>query len=148
MAPAGRGAAVKPSLEAALAYFVLVFGAGFVLGAIRVPWLVPRLGVRLAELIEMPVMLGVIVLAARFVVARFALAPRAAVRLPVGLLALALMVAAELALAALLSGQSPAQAIAARDPVSGTVYLAMLVVYAAMPLAVRRGGAATESPAA
>jgi hypothetical protein len=48
-----------------------VFGAGFLLGCIRVPLLVPRLGVRTSELLEMPIQLVVIVFAARFVVERF-----------------------------------------------------------------------------
>ena len=126
-------------LRAALAYFALVFGTGFVLGAIRVPLLVPRLGVRTAELLEMPLMLVAIVLAARFVVRRFALPPAPMLRLRVGLIALALLVMAELGLAVLLSGQSVAQYIAGRDPVSGTVYLAMLAVFAAMPALAPRG---------
>lgn len=124
---------MSPSLNAALTYFALTFGAGFVLGAIRVPLVVPRLGVRLAELIEMPLMLVVIVLAARYVVRRFSLPLRASVRLFVGGLALALLVAAELVLVAAFSGQSLAQYIAGRDSVSGSVYLAMLVVFALMP---------------
>ena len=48
------------SCKAGTAYFALVFGAGFVMGAIRVPLLVPRLGERVAELIEMPFMCIVI----------------------------------------------------------------------------------------
>ena len=59
--------------RAALAYFALVFGAGFILGSIRVPFLVPRFGERVAELIEMPFMFVIIVFAARFIVKRFAL---------------------------------------------------------------------------
>lgn len=38
-------------LKAGALYFALVFGTGLVLGMIRVPFLVPRLGVRIAELI-------------------------------------------------------------------------------------------------
>lgn len=57
-------------LKAAVVYFALVFGAGFVLGPIRILFLVPRFGVRLAELMEFPVMLVVIVLAARWLVRR------------------------------------------------------------------------------
>ena len=40
---------------------------------LRVPFLVPLLGVRVAEFVEMPLMFVVILLAAQFVVARFAL---------------------------------------------------------------------------
>lgn len=52
-----------------------MFGAGFVLGALRVTLLVPRLGKRIAELGEMPLMFGVILVAARFVIRRFAVPP-------------------------------------------------------------------------
>ena len=55
-------------LKAAVIYFAPVFGAGFVLGPIRILFLVPRFGVRLAEMMEFPVMLVVIVLAARWLV--------------------------------------------------------------------------------
>ena len=121
------------TVKAAFAYFALVFGAGFVLGAVRVPLLVPRLGERVAELIEMPFMLVVIVLAARFVVKRFALPAAASVRLGAGFAALGLLLGAELLLAVVLQGRSLGTYIAGRDPVSGGVYLARLVVLALMP---------------
>jgi hypothetical protein len=127
-------------LRAGVAYLALVFGAGFVLGAIRVPLLVPRLGVRVAELVEMPLMFVVILWAARFVVRRFDLPPTPGVRLLAGTLALTLLVTAELALAAFLQRQSATEYVAGRDPVSGSVYLAMLVVFAAMPLVLVRAG--------
>ncbi|WP_234413598.1 hypothetical protein [Ideonella sp. A 288] len=127
----------RPSLPLALragaAYFGLVFGAGFLLGMVRVPLLVPRLGVRTAELLEMPVMAGVIWLAAHFIVRHFALPPRNGVRLATGGVALALTLGAELAVGMLLMGQSFAALLAARDPVSGSVYLALLGVFAVMP---------------
>ena len=59
-------------LKAGISYFALVFGAGFVLGPIRLLWLVPRVGTRTAELLEMPVMLAVIIVAARWLVRRLA----------------------------------------------------------------------------
>ena len=128
------------SLKPAILYFALVMGTGFALGMIRVPLLVPRLGERYAELLEMPFMFVAIVLAARHVVRRFAVPASLPIRLQVGFAALALSVLAELLLAMVLQGRSLAQFIASRDPVSGTVYVGMLLVFAAMPslLALRR----------
>ena len=119
------------SLKAGVTYFALVFGTGFLLGIIRVPLLVPRLGVRTAELIEMPFMFVAIFLAARYVVRRFVLP--AGARLATGVIALALLLTAELALVIVLQGQSLAAYVASRDPISGSVYLAMLGVFAVMP---------------
>ena len=126
------------SIKAGIAYFAMVMGAGFVMGVLRVPFLVPRLGERMAELIEMPFMFVVILLAARFVVRRFALPSRRAVRLAVGLLALGLALLTEILLAAVLQERSLGDYIASRDPVSGSVYLAMLVLFALMPLILAR----------
>lgn len=126
------------NVNAGVAYFALVFGAGFILGAVRVPLLVPHLGARMAELAEMPVMLLVMVLAARAIVSRFQLPPSARARLATGFVALALLIAAELELATLLQEQSLSQYIAGRDPVSGSVYLVMLGLFAAMPLILAR----------
>jgi hypothetical protein len=120
-------------LKASVLYFALVLGTGFILGVIRVPFLVPRLGERYAELLEMPFMFAAIVLAARHVVRRFQLPTSFSVRLQVGFTALALSVLAELLLAAALQDGSVAQYIASRDPVSGSVYLVMLLLFALMP---------------
>jgi hypothetical protein len=126
-------------LKPALVYFALVFGTGFALGAIRVPLLVPRLGERYAELLEMPFMLVAIVLAARFVVRRYPSARAAASSLAVGGMALALLVLAEWQLGLWLQGRSIADYVTDRDPVSGAVYAALLLVFALMPfMAARR----------
>jgi hypothetical protein len=124
---------------AGLAYFALGFGAGFLMGAIRVPFLVPRLGARVAELLEMPFMLLVIFFAARFVVRRFALGGARAAQLAAGGIALVLLLAAEVTLAVVLQDQSLRDYIESRDPVSGGVYLAMLGVFALMPFLVDPG---------
>jgi hypothetical protein len=126
------------TLRTGFSYFALVFCAGFLLGAIRVSLLVPRIGERMAELMEMPVMFVVILVSARFVTWRFALPATAPVRLATGLFALGLMLAAELLLAAFLQGRSLGEYVASRDPVSGSVYLAMLVLFALMPLILAR----------
>lgn len=132
------------TIKASVAYFALVFGAGFILGSVRVPFLVPRLGERIAELIEMPFMFAVILLSARFVTRRFALPTATSVRLTSGFLALGLSLVAELLFAVALQGQSLGEYIASRDPVSGGVYLAMLVLFAVMPLILARVKLARE----
>ena len=138
---------LRPDLTAALAYAGLVFGAGFLLGTVRVLLVVPRLGVRSAELLEMPLMALVIVGAARLVVRRFQLPQGLAVRLPVGATALALMVGFEFLVAVGLQGRTVVQVISDRDPVSGPVYLALLLLFALMPSLLRQeADAATTQP--
>ena len=117
-------------LKAAVVYFALVFGAGFVLGPIRILFIVPRFGVRLAELMEFPVMLVVIVLTSRWLVRKFQLAAHAWL---VGLLALGLMIAFEFTLVLWLRGLTLSEYFRERDPVAGVVYYLMLLVFAAMP---------------
>ena len=131
-------------IKAGLSYFALVFGAGFMLGSVRVPFLVPRLGERVAELIETPFMFVVVLLSAGFIARRFALPVATSARLAVGFLALGLLLAAEFLLAAATQDRSLGEYIASRDPVSGTVYLAMLVLFALMPLIIARGKLARE----
>ena len=118
--------------KVSLLYFALVFLAGFVMGMVRVTFLVPSLGVRVAELLEMPLMLLAIVFSARFLVRRSAPLSRFDT-IYIGLSAFLITAVAELSFAALLQGQSPAQYIASRDPVSGSVYLGMLLLFVAMP---------------
>lgn len=125
-------------LKAGALYFALVFGAGFVLGTIRVLWLVPRFGTRIAESMEMPIMLVVTFLAARWVVRRLALPPAPSKRLAVGFLALALMLVAEFTVVLRLQGLTIADYLAGRDPVSGSLYAIMLGVFALMPILVAR----------
>lgn len=118
-------------VKAAGTYFGLVFGFGFILGPIRILFIVPRFGVRIAELMEAPIMLMVIVFAAKCVVHRFNLA-RAA--LPVGLIALGFMLVFEFTVVITMRGITLAEYFHERDPVSGTVYYLLLVVFAIMPL--------------
>ena len=121
------------TLRAGVTYFALVFGAGFLLGMVRVPLLVPRLGERWAELAEMPVMAAVIVLAAGHVLRRFPEVRTRTQSAAVGRVALCLLVSVELSLTLLLQDRSLGDYVASRDPVSGSVYVALLLVYAAMP---------------
>jgi hypothetical protein len=121
-------------IKAGLLYFALVFGVGFALGPIRILWLVPAVGVMWAELIEVPIMLAVILFAARWVVKRLAVPGIASARAGVGCFALALLLAVEFTFVLGLRGMSLSDYIANRDPVSGTVYVLLLAVFAAAPV--------------
>ena len=122
------------STKAGILYFALVFGAGFALGPIRVLWLVPRVGDRAAELIEAPIMLAVMVLAARAITRRLAVSAAASARLSMGFTGLALMLAAEFGLVLWLRGVTLQDYFAGRDPVAALVYYALLGVFALTPL--------------
>jgi type IV secretory pathway TrbD component len=126
------------TFKAGVIYFALVFGAGFVLGLIRILWVVPRFGTRTAELLETPIMLVVTIIAARWIVRRFGLPVTASIRLGMGCIALGLLVVAEFTLVLWLQGLTISDYLASRDPVSGTVYYVMLGVFAIMPLLVAR----------
>ncbi|MDQ7010342.1 MAG: hypothetical protein Q9M29_00840, partial [Mariprofundaceae bacterium] len=47
------------ALQAGIAYFAMVFAAGFMLGIVRVMLLAPNVGETLAVAIELPIMLAV-----------------------------------------------------------------------------------------
>jgi hypothetical protein len=123
-------------------YFAVVFGAGFVLGLIRVFWAVPRFGQRWAELMEMPIMGVVIAIAARWIVRRLAVPPSPARRLAMGGVALALLLAAEFTLVLRIRGLSIGEYVTSLDPVSGTVYGLLLGALGLMPLLVARNAGA------
>jgi hypothetical protein len=124
-------------LKAGLLYFGIVFGAGFMLGTIRVLWIVPRFGERTAELIEAPFMFTVIILAARWLVRHLPLAPRPATRLAVGFTGLGIMIFVEFTVVLWLRGITIGEYYESRDPVAGIVYLVMLALFALMPWLVR-----------
>ncbi len=125
-------------LKAGVVYFALVFAAGFALGMIRQLFVVPRLGVMWAELLEMPFMLVAIIAGARWTVRRLGVPPASEPRVMMGLTALALLIAAELGLVIALRGLTFSEYVAEREPVSGVVYLVMLGVFAAMPFLLTR----------
>lgn len=133
-----RGSASEPKsqwliLKAGFLYFAIVFGIGFVLGTIRVLWAVPQFGTRVAELIEMPFMLVAIVVTARWLVQRLGIPPVLWIELGMGLVALCFLLIAEFGAVLYLRGMTIAEYFATRDPVSGTLYYAMLGVFAVMP---------------
>jgi len=130
---------VASVLGAGAAYFGVVFFAGFVLGTIRVLALVPVVGERYAELLEMPLMLTVVFVAARRM--RVSRLGRLSERLMAGLFALALLLAAEFSLVLWMRGLTIGEYWESRDPVSGGAYLISLLVFGVAPA--RVGGLPT-----
>lgn len=129
---------MKETLKAGILYFAVVFAAGFVLGTIRTLWVVPRLGVRTAELMEAPIMFGVSILAARWVVRHVGIPPLWSRRLAMGCIALGLMLLVEFTFVLWIRGLTIRGYFETRDPVSGTVYFLTLGAFAAIPVFVGR----------
>lgn len=125
-------------IKAGLLYFLIVFGAGFVLGIFRILWVDPRFGTRTAELMETPIMFVVIILASQWIVRRLAVPYTPTERFGMGCIALGLMLIAEFTLVLWLRGISISDYLVSRDPVSGTIYYVMLGVFTIMPLFVAR----------
>jgi hypothetical protein len=125
-------------LKAGVLYFAMVFGAGFVLGPIGIVWVAPRIGARLAEVFEAPIMLLISIVAARWVVRSFAVPPTPASRIGMGGIGLGLMLIAEFTVVLWLRGLSIRDYLAGRDPVAATVYYAMLGVFAVLPMLMAR----------
>ena len=93
-------------LKAGVLYFAVVSGAGFILGPIRILWVAPRLGTRMAELLEMPIMLLIAIVAARLIVLKFAVPFALSSRLGMGGIGLGLTLIAEFTLVLSLQGLS------------------------------------------
>ncbi|TVQ55536.1 MAG: hypothetical protein EA377_03295 [Phycisphaerales bacterium] len=126
----------KRLIGAIAGYFGMVYGAGFVLGVVRTLWLTPWLGGRWAELLEMPVMFCAIVIAAHLVVKK--IIPKCPLQEAaiVGLGALGLLLIAEVLGIWLLRGEPVTDFIINRDPLAGSIFLFMLLVFAIVPAAV------------
>ena len=120
-------------LKAGVCYFAIVFGVAFVLGTVRVLWLVPKIGSRAAELAEMPILVGVMIFTARQLVRRLAIPPVASIRLAMGALALVLVVAFDFVVVLHLRGLTPQMYFETLDPVAGTAYYLTLGIFAVTP---------------
>ena len=129
---------MRKLLITSLIYFGLVFAAGFVLAPVRILVLQPRVGERLAELIELPLMVLVSWLLASWLMRRKLMPYRLWQRLLVGALALLLILLAEFWVVLFVREISLAEYFATRDPVAGLAYYISLFLFAAMPVWVAR----------
>jgi hypothetical protein len=126
-------------LHAAVAYFAVVFAAGFLLGVLRTLVLVPRLGELAAVLLELPVILGFAWLACAPILRHWPLRPAAA--LTMGVVAFLLLMVAEAGLSMLLAGRSLGDHLGLYSLLPQQVGLAGQLVFAVVPwVRVRVGG--------
>jgi hypothetical protein len=123
-----------PVVLAAILYFVIVFCAGFLLGAVRVTVLEPRLGETIATLCEAPFLLVAIVLAARWLPVKLGMEPTIRSLAAMGVGALVLQQLTDFGVGILVRGIAPAQHVAHLLTPAGWIYLALLVAFAAMPV--------------
>jgi hypothetical protein len=123
------------SLKAGALYFVIVFVAGFVLGAVRVLAVVPMLGELNAVLVELPIILTVSWISCRRVIDRFRVESSVVSRLVMGALAFNLLIIAEVGLGVLVFGRSLSEATSRMQALPGVVGLAGQIAFALFPLA-------------
>jgi len=129
---------MRAASAAALFYFLAVFGAGFMLGPIRVLVVEPRLGAFAAVLLEAPLLLAAIVVAARFVPRLAGVPPRPGPLLGVGFGALALQQIADISVGYALRGLGLTEQLARLATPEGAIYGALLLAFALMPALVNR----------
>jgi len=120
--------------KAGLAYFAVMFMFGFVLGALRVSLVAPRLGELVAVLIELPLMLAASWFVCRRLTTILAVPARVADRLAMGALAFGLLMITELALAGPLFGRSASQSLAGMATEAGLLGLAGQILFGLVPL--------------
>ena len=85
------------ALKAGVIYFLLMFAVGWVLGPVRELWAVPRFGRKTALLIEAIIMLIAMIVSSHWVMRRFEVRQTLRSTIPMGLVALGILVPAEIA---------------------------------------------------
>jgi hypothetical protein len=126
-------------IAAALLYFAVVFTVGLMFGPIRVFWLEPIFGEVLAAVFEAPFLVVAMVVASRWIPSVLRMRRDLASLGLMGLGALAIQQAADLAVGVYLRGITPAAQIAHFATGAGLIYAGLLVAFAAMPVLLNRG---------
>jgi hypothetical protein len=124
------------TLKAAAAYFGFVSAVGWVCGPIREVWVIPRLGRIAGLLIEAPVMLAATIASARWTIRHMEVPHAIGQRLFMGLIALGMLLIAEIAGAWWLRHISVAGYLASFGTTAGFISVLMLLMFAAMPVLV------------
>jgi hypothetical protein len=127
-------------LKAGAVYFLIMFGVGWILGPTRELWAVPRFGRLTGVLLEAVFMLIAMAVSSRWVIRRFRVKPTFGSTISMGLVALAVLVPAEVAGVVRVRGLSLEEYLASFATAPGLVSLLMFLLFAAMPTIVARAG--------
>lgn len=131
---------MSATLKAGAVYFAIVFSAAFFMGALRTLVVAPRLGETPAVLLEAPVILVVSWHVAKWCVARFE-APTAPIsRLPMGGVAFALLMIAELGVSLIVFHRPLDQYLNGLRSTAGVIGLGAQFAFAWIPLALKWHG--------
>ena len=121
-------------IKAGLAYFGAVFVVGFMLGAVRVLLLVPRLGETVSVLLEVPVILAVSWRVSGWTTREFRVSSAVPRRLLMGVVAFALLMLAEIGVSVFAFGRSIEDHFAAYRSSQGVIGLIAQIAFAFIPL--------------
>lgn len=125
---------MERSVRAGVAYFLVVFAIGFVLGTIRALFVAPRFGDTNAILVELPVMLASSWIVCSWLAGRFAVSTALRDRLAMGVVAFALLMLGELSVSTYGFGRTAAEHFASYRTVGAQLGLAAQVLFALMPI--------------
>jgi len=125
---------VQTALRAGIAYFAVVFAAGFVLGVLRILVVIPKLGELTAVLIELPVILALSWWVSRWLTARFGVGGTMGPRLVMGAVAFGVLMVAEAGMAVLLFGRSLSQHFAGYREMTALIGLLGQIVFGLIPV--------------
>ena len=119
---------------AGFAYFCIVFAVGFVLGALRVLILIPRLGETAAILLELPILLTLSWMVCGWLTAHFDIPTAFSARLVMGALAFAVLMLAELGGSTIGFGRSLSEHLEQYRRIPALLGLAGQIAFAVFPV--------------
>jgi hypothetical protein len=120
-------------------YFAIVFAVAFAIGTVRVVFVEPAVGALAAVLLEIPIIVAVSAAAAHVLLVRMPFDTNQ--RAMIGIVAFTLLLMTECALAALLFDRTPTKWANDLMTPPGLLGLGGQIVFAIMPLIVRRSAA-------
>ena len=121
--------------KAGMTYFAIVFAAGFLLGTLRVLFIIPRLGETVAVALELPIILALSWVACRWVTARLDVPGTWIVRIMMGSFAFAVLMLAELGVSTLAFGRSIPEHLEQYRELPALLGLGAQIAFAIIPLA-------------